>query len=332
MALPPKPSRTKQRSHSMDASLGTIAAIPELGDDQIDPRLLKERTSSSTIGTLTIYIQQAQNLPAMDKSGKSDPYVKLRIADSSGNTLSAKTSIITESLNPKWYQSFTFNNIPISQTLKIKIYDFDRLSADDLMGSLEILLLSQSDQALGVSFDVKAWYFISKDFPDAKLQCRLAFEFLTSSEHATVLKNEQHSLRHTIMGSIGLKPSKYLPSCSGFGQPTKKSMQLRVHLFQARHLTATDANGLCDPYVMVTCCGQVTRSQVVKRNRDPQWYETLVLNILLPQQLEHSPDVHIRVFDHDRFSRDDVIGRFVAKPAEICAHSKHKNIKNLRKP
>ena len=128
-----------------------------------------------SIGTLTIYIQQAQNLPVMDSNGKSDPFVKLKINDNRGNILSGKTSIIPETLNPKWYQSFTFNNIPINETLKIEIYDFDKLRRDDLMGDLEILLTTQSNRGPGINFDVKNWFLINSKYPDSKLQCRKNF-------------------------------------------------------------------------------------------------------------------------------------------------------------
>ena len=193
-----------------------------------------------TIGNLTVYVQQAQNLPAMDSNGKSDPFVKLKICDKNGNMLSAKTSTIAASLSPKWYQSFTFHLIPISETLKIKLYDFDKLSTDDLIGSVEILLLSQSNRARGVSFDVKNWYFINREHPDAKLQCRLAFSFLSTAEHKASIDAEKDGLRNTLRKTIGLSPTVSSSGRSGFGafgQPTKKSMQLRIHLFQGQALS-----------------------------------------------------------------------------------------------
>eukprot|EP01084_Bolivina_argentea_P309384 535139_1 len=241
----------------------------------------------SSIGTLTVYIQQAQNLPAMDKNGSSDPYVQLKIYDKTGHLCSAKTSIVYESLNPKWYQSFTFNNIPIGETLSIKLLDADQMRADDLMGFVEILLVTQSNRAPGTNFDVKNWFFVNKQFPDSKIQCRLKFEFLSIVEcehlHHEI---EASKFSNKLKRSVGLSSVKTtLPSCSGFGQPTKKSMQLRIHLYSARDLSATDANGLCDPYVVVRCCGQITKSEAMYQTIDPQWYQSLILNILLPQPL-----------------------------------------------
>lgn len=85
----------------------------EMNDDELEDRIsaisrASPRNSAadgsvSTVGNLTVYVQQAQNLPGMDKNGKSDPYVKLKICDQNGNKLSAKTSTIFSSVSPKWY-------------------------------------------------------------------------------------------------------------------------------------------------------------------------------------------------------------------------------------
>ena len=80
---------------------------------------------------------------------------------------------------------------------------------------------------------------------------------------------------------------------------------------------ATDSNGLCDPYVTIMCCGQIEKSKIINNTIDPQWYQILILNILLPKPIKYAPEIHVLIKDYDKFSKDDVVGRFMIKPSDI---------------
>lgn len=83
---------------------------------------------------------------------------------------------------------------------------------------------------------------------------------------------------------------------------------LFVHVFQGRCLPAADSNGLLDPYVKVTCGGADGKVSTRMSTRDPTFYETVVLDVELPQDPEFLPKVSLQVFDWDQWDADDYVG------------------------
>lgn len=90
---------------------------------------------------LAVTIVGASGLPAMDRNGMSDPYVKLCILPERKQKY--ETKIIRNTLNPVYHETFLFN-IPFnelqSKTLSLTVFDYDRLSKDDKMGQLSVPL------------------------------------------------------------------------------------------------------------------------------------------------------------------------------------------------
>lgn len=90
---------------------------------------------------LSVSILKASNLPAMDRNGMSDPYVKVFIAPERKQKY--ETKIIRNTLNPVYNETFLFN-VPFnelqSKTLFLVVFDYDRLSKDDKMGQLAVPL------------------------------------------------------------------------------------------------------------------------------------------------------------------------------------------------
>jgi len=88
------------------------------------------------VNNLTVRIIGAKNLIAADKGGTSDPYVKLRVG-----TTTYKTKVIKKCLNPKWEETFRFKVAnPKTSKLVIDVFDKDKWTKDDPLGSLSIPL------------------------------------------------------------------------------------------------------------------------------------------------------------------------------------------------
>ena len=69
--------------------------------------------------------------------------------------------------------------------------------------------------------------------------------------------------------------------------------QVRVNVFQGKSFPAMDDNGLCDPYIKASLCGQEFKLKTLKKTRDPLFYETATFDVDLPliEYLRFSPQV-----------------------------------------
>jgi len=95
-------------------------------------------------GHVTVQVVEARNLARKDLLSKSDPYCEVSVVSKhSISMLSSKqkTSVINNNQNPMWNQSFSLSvSNPETEMLKIKCWDNDPMSFDDLIGEVDVPL------------------------------------------------------------------------------------------------------------------------------------------------------------------------------------------------
>ncbi|XP_067137331.1 synaptotagmin-1-like isoform X1 [Centruroides vittatus] len=93
------------------------------------------------INNLAVTVIQAEDLPGMDMSGTSDPYVKVYLLPDKKKKY--ETKVHRKTLNPVFNETFNFK-VPYSEittkTLVFAIFDFDRFSKHDQIGEVKLPL------------------------------------------------------------------------------------------------------------------------------------------------------------------------------------------------
>nr|CAD7400633.1 unnamed protein product [Timema cristinae] len=92
--------------------------------------------------SLSVTVIQAEDLPALDMGGTSDPYVKVYLLPDKKKKF--ETKVHRKTLSPVFNETFTFKNVPyaeaMNKTLVFAIFDFDRFSKHDQIGEVKLPL------------------------------------------------------------------------------------------------------------------------------------------------------------------------------------------------
>jgi hypothetical protein len=85
-------------------------------------------------------------------------------------------------------------------------------------------------------------------------------------------------------------------------QEELRAFCLRVHVYQARSLPASDERGTLDPYVKVRFNGNKVKTSIKEQTCDPCWFETLEIDgnkLVMPDDPDFCPEIVVRVWDND---------------------------------
>lgn len=103
-----------------------------------EKKLEKKASSANFAGILNIKLIEGKELPARDLNGLSDPYVVMYV--SSDKKKKVKSSTHMKTLSPVWNENLNLNVAHDEDTLEVTVYDFDRVSKDDIIGETSIPL------------------------------------------------------------------------------------------------------------------------------------------------------------------------------------------------
>lgn len=98
----------------------------------------------TTVAELLLIIVSAKGIKAADYNGKSDPYALVSLLNSKFFP-TRKTKTIMRSLEPQWDEALWFHvqldgdyKSPPNRNLRIELYDYDRMTSDDFLASIDI--------------------------------------------------------------------------------------------------------------------------------------------------------------------------------------------------
>jgi len=112
--------------------------------DYSPPQAVDTKGQAPSAGFLDLRVIEAKGLTAKDLNGKSDPFTII-----SFNEKTYRTKVITKTLDPVWNQKCGFA-VAVEEkgySIFLSVYDKDRLSANDFIGSAKIDLPTISDGA-----------------------------------------------------------------------------------------------------------------------------------------------------------------------------------------
>merc|ERR1711963_205289 len=111
--------------------------------DQGRGELLVSVCHQPAAGRLTVVVLKARNLPKMDITGMSDPYVKIYLLHKDQRISKKKTHVKKRTLNPVFNESFVFdlprneNSLSAIQ-LEFALLDWDRVTKNEVIGRLTL--------------------------------------------------------------------------------------------------------------------------------------------------------------------------------------------------
>uniref|UniRef100_A0A182W9P2 C2 domain-containing protein n=1 Tax=Anopheles minimus TaxID=112268 RepID=A0A182W9P2_9DIPT len=146
---------------------------------------------------------KAEELPALDMGGTSDPYVKVYLLPDKKKKF--ETKVHRKTLNPVFNESFTFKSLPyaeaMNKTLVFAIFDFDRFSKHDQIGEVKVPLCQ-----IDLAQTIEEWRELQSvegeggqvrtRYPNIPPYCSVVSPYLSYENNFTKYPNNKYSLQY----------------------------------------------------------------------------------------------------------------------------------------
>ncbi|XP_011641008.1 synaptotagmin-5 isoform X2 [Pogonomyrmex barbatus] len=145
---------------------------------------------------LDVHLIEAHDLAGSDQGGFNDPYVKLTLSPEV-DSRKRQTQIHRNDPNPFFDQHFKF---PVSyeelqeKTLVLQVFDYDRFSRNDVVGSVRVAM--DSLELVSSTSSVEVWGEIARERkpPEEIQEVLVSLSYLPSAERLTVLMMKARNL------------------------------------------------------------------------------------------------------------------------------------------
>merc|ERR1719458_992151 len=206
------------------------------------------------------------------------------------------TKTVKNNQNPEW--NFE-TDIPFdpnySDTLKIEVFDKDKLGKDKLIGSSTLDL----PHVAGGPLD-EVWIPLKGVKPGAAGELQLSAEYTPDSssglyENLEPGKFESSPRRES--GALGAPRSAKSPENDKLGT-------IKLDLLMAKDLIKSDVVGSSDPYAIITHGSQKYKTDILKNTQDPQF--NIQCDVDVPDGNDRN--ISIDLFDADKYGKDTHLG------------------------
>ncbi|XP_048518001.1 synaptotagmin 1 isoform X3 [Dendroctonus ponderosae] len=224
--------------------------------------------------SLSVTVIQAEDLPALDMGGTSDPYVKVYLLPDKKKKF--ETKVHRKTLNPVFNETFVFKGMPyaeaMNKTLVFAIFDFDRFSKHDQIGEVKVPLCQ-----IDLAQTIEEW------------------RELQSVEGEGGQDNKLGDICFSL---------RYVPTAG----------KLTVVILEAKNLKKMDVGGLSDPYVKIALMQNGKRlkkkkTSIKKCTLNPYYNESFTFEV--PFEQIQKVNLVITVVDYDRIGTSEPIGKVV---------------------
>ncbi|XP_047999621.1 synaptotagmin 1 isoform X2 [Leguminivora glycinivorella] len=254
------------------------AEEPDDGDSKKEEqklgKLLYKLEYDFNSNSLSVTVIKAEDLPALDMGGTSDPYVKVYLLPDKKKKF--ETKVHRKTLSPVFNETFVFKSVPyadaMNKTLVFAIFDFDRFSKHDQIGEVKVPLC-QVDLAQ------------------------------TIEEWRELQSVEGEGGQDNKLGDICFS-LRYVPTAG----------KLTVVILEAKNLKKMDVGGLSDPYVKIALMQNGKRlkkkkTSIKKCTLNPYYNESFTFEV--PFEQIQKVNLVVTVVDYDRIGTSEPIGKVV---------------------
>ncbi|KAF5284008.1 hypothetical protein FQA39_LY17166 [Lamprigera yunnana] len=253
------------------------AEEPDEGDKPVEIKLGKLQYKLEydfNQNSLSVTVIQAEELPALDMGGTSDPYVKVYLLPDKKKKF--ETKVHRKTLNPVFNETFVFKGIPyaeaMNKTLVFAIFDFDRFSKHDQIGEVKVPLCQ-----IDLAQTIEEW------------------RELQSVEGEGGQDNKLGDICFSL---------RYVPTAG----------KLTVVILEAKNLKKMDVGGLSDPYVKIALMQNGKRlkkkkTSIKKCTLNPYYNESFTFEV--PFEQIQKVNLVVTVVDYDRIGTSEPIGKVV---------------------
>jgi len=236
-----------------------------------------------------VYVQEAHDVPVMDRFGSADPFVTVEVLGRSDEDR-RKTATRKNSLNPAWRHQLSIFDVNPQDVVLVSMWDDEESGfGATLIGEFTTQLsdvIETGESVNSTTHVIERWFelmddngnFIVGKYGSAtKIRARLSY-----------VRGNLNELKQKPMGPQNLEFSL-----------------ITLKIKSAQHLPKMDKGdtGSVDPYCIVSYTDHKIRTCTVLQNYSPTWDEEYILSVDEP-----SGEIVVTMYDYDEDGKDDAIG------------------------